>query len=113
MPVNLYGPASSKAYLRSPRIGWQERAEEALALTDPMFVAGLVLVVAGIVLIVASSIALLRSSGGKCESSGVILIGPIPIIWGTSKRVVAIMGAVTAIIILLVVLSWLAGLAGR
>jgi len=83
-----------------------------LTLTDPMFVAGLALVLVGIALIVASSIMLVRSGRGRCESSGVILIGPIPIIWGTSKRITAIMGIVTAIIILLVVLLWLASLTG-
>ena len=83
-----------------------------MTLTDPMFVAGLALVLVGIALIVASSIMLVRSGRGRCESSGVILIGPIPIIWGTSKRITAIMGIVTAIIILLVVLLWLASLTG-
>jgi uncharacterized protein (TIGR00304 family) len=79
---------------------------------DPMFVVGLVLVLAGVALVVASSIMLVRSGRGRCESSGVILIGPIPIIWGTSKKVTAIMGIVTAVVILLVVLLWLASLAG-
>jgi uncharacterized protein (TIGR00304 family) len=68
------------------------------------------LVLAGIALVVASSIMLIRSGRGRCESSGVILIGPIPIIWGTSKKVTAIMGVVTAVVILLVVLLWLASL---
>jgi uncharacterized protein (TIGR00304 family) len=77
-----------------------------------MFVVGLVLVLAGVALVVASSIMLVRSGRGRCESSGVILIGPIPIIWGTSKKVTAIMGIVTAVVILLVVLLWLASLAG-
>lgn len=79
---------------------------------DPMFVVGLVLVLAGVALVVASSIMLVRSGRGRCESSGVILIGPVPIIWGTSKKVTAIMGIVTAVVILLVVLLWLASLAG-
>jgi uncharacterized protein (TIGR00304 family) len=77
-----------------------------------MFVVGLVLVLAGVALVVASSIMLVRSGRGRCESSGVIFIGPIPIIWGTSKKITAIMGIVTAIVILLVVLLWLASLAG-
>jgi uncharacterized protein (TIGR00304 family) len=77
-----------------------------------MFVVGLVLVLAGVALVVASSIMLVRSGRGRCESSGVILIGPVPIIWGTSKKVTAIMGIVTAVVILLVVLLWLASLAG-
>jgi len=83
-----------------------------LALTDPVFITGLVLVVVGVAFLVASSIMLLRLGRGKCESSGVILIGPVPIIWGTSKRITAIMGVVTAIIILLMVLWWFASLTG-
>ncbi len=83
-----------------------------MALTDPVFITGLVLVVVGVAFLVASSIMLLRLGRGKCESSGVILIGPVPIIWGTSKRITAIMGVVTAIIILLMVLWWFASLTG-
>jgi len=79
---------------------------------DPMFVVGLLLVLVGIAIIVVSSIMLARSGRGRCESSGVILIGPVPIIWGTSRKVTAIMGIVTAVIILLVALLWLASLAG-
>jgi len=81
-------------------------------LVDPMFVVGLVLVFAGITLIVVSSIMLARSGRGRCESSGVILIGPIPIIWGTSKKITVIMGIVTAVVILLITLLWLVTLTG-
>jgi uncharacterized protein (TIGR00304 family) len=77
-----------------------------------MFVVGLVLVFAGITLIVVSSIMLARSGRGRCESSGVILIGPIPIIWGTSKKITVIMGIVTAVVILLITLLWLVTLTG-
>lgn len=79
---------------------------------DPLFFIGLLLVIIGVILIVISSIKMIKVEGSKCESSGVILIGPIPIVWGTSKKLTAIMGVVTAIIILVIALLWVASLTG-
>ncbi|MEM1872956.1 MAG: DUF131 domain-containing protein [Candidatus Nezhaarchaeales archaeon] len=73
---------------------------------------GLLLVITGLILVVISSIKMIRMSGGKCESSGIILIGPVPIIWATSKKLMAVMGIVTAIILFIVSLSWISRLVG-
>ncbi len=59
---------------------------------------GFLLVLAGIVLIVIGMIAgALRSGGGEAEAGAVVIIGPIPIIVGSSGRaalLAAVIGAV-------------------
>ena len=69
---------------------------------------GFLLVLAGIVLIVAGVIAgALRSGGGEAEAGAVIIIGPIPIVVGSSGRaalLAAIMGAVLMVLALAMIL---------
>lgn len=79
---------------------------------DLTFSIGLLLVIIGIALILLSFIKMIKTSAGRYESSGIILIGPIPIIWGTSKRLTAIMGVVTAAIMLIAILLWIVSLMG-
>ncbi|MEM0217831.1 MAG: DUF131 domain-containing protein [Candidatus Nezhaarchaeales archaeon] len=79
---------------------------------DLMFLIGLLLIVIGVILVVTSSIKMIRMSDGRYESSGIILIGPIPIVWGTSKKLMAVMGVVTAIALLIIALLWTASLIG-
>jgi uncharacterized protein (TIGR00304 family) len=75
---------------------------------------GVALVVVGIIIIVAvialSSAA--RSKKGKLQGAGVIIIGPIPIIFGTDKKsvktVVALTLALTIVVLIItVVYYWL------
>ena len=82
------------------------------ALSSSVITIGFVLILIGVALVIVSSIMLIRAGRGKYESSGVVLIGPIPIVWGTSKKVAAITGIITAIIILLLALWWLGNLIG-
>lgn len=79
---------------------------------NPVFLIGLLLVVVGVILIIISSIKITSTNKGKQESSGFILIGPIPILWGSSRKAVAIMGVIAALIILFIALSWFASLTG-
>lgn len=79
---------------------------------DVMSLIGLLLVMIGVILILISFIKMVKVSYGKCESSGVILIGPIPIVWGTSKKLTMIMGVVAAIMMLIMALSWITSLMG-
>lgn len=81
-------------------------------LMDLMFFIGLLLIIIGIALVLLSFVKMIKASAGRYESSGLILIGPIPIVWGTSKRLVAIMGIVTSILILIVILLWITSLMG-
>lgn len=74
---------------------------------------GIALFVAGIVVIITAII--IASSGnskkGKVKGAGVILIGPIPIIFGTDKNsvktVVALALALTVIMLIILVIYWL------
>jgi|WetSurMetagenome_2_1015567.scaffolds.fasta_scaffold23127_2 uncharacterized protein (TIGR00304 family) len=49
---------------------------------------GVVLVVIGIIFVISAVIlaSSRRSEGGKTKAAGVIMIGPIPIIFGTDKK---------------------------
>ena len=74
---------------------------------------GIALVVAGVIVIV---FALIRSSAGggeegKVRGAGVIMIGPIPIIFGTDKKsvrevLVLALGLVVVMLIVFVVYYW-------
>ncbi|MCL4429363.1 MAG: DUF131 domain-containing protein [Chloroflexi bacterium] len=77
------------------------------------FSLGFVLIVVGIVIIVAAVI--LASMGGskkegKVRGAGVVMIGPIPIIFGTDKKsvktVLALALALTIIALIIVVLNY-------
>jgi len=76
---------------------------------------GIVLVVVGIIAIVAAII-LASASGtkkGKVRGAGVVMIGPIPIIFGTDKKSVkeAIVLALALMIVVLIIylVLWLMG----
>jgi uncharacterized protein (TIGR00304 family) len=52
-----------------------------------LYAVGLALIFAGIIVIVAVIAASARGAGkGKVKAAGVIMIGPIPIIFGTDKK---------------------------
>jgi len=75
---------------------------------------GVALIFAGIVVIIAAIIiASARSDGkGKVKAAGVIMIGPIPIIFGTDKKsvktvLVLALALVIALIIAMLVYYWL------
>lgn len=61
---------------------------------------GFILVAIGIVIILASIIyAVLRgSSTGQVQAGGIIFIGPIPIIWGSSKEISKVLLIIASII---------------
>ena len=75
------------------------------------YVIGVVLIVVGIAIIVAVAILSSRSKGkeaGKVHGAGVIMIGPIPIVFGTDKKSVkavlslALALTIVALIVILV-----------
>jgi uncharacterized protein (TIGR00304 family) len=53
-----------------------------------LFAVGLALIVVGIIIVVLATVivAIRGASKGKVKAAGVIMIGPIPIIFGTSKE---------------------------
>jgi uncharacterized protein (TIGR00304 family) len=72
-----------------------------------LFLGGIALIFIGILLIIGAAIyqAFTQSKEGKIEAGGVVFIGPIPIIWGTSKEMTKtmlfvgmIIGAILAVL---------------
>ena len=80
----------------------------------PVFYAlGLALIVAGIIIIV-STIILISTRGagkGKVKAAGLIMIGPIPIVFGTDKKsirtVLSLALMLTIAVIIAMVIYWL------
>jgi len=76
---------------------------------------GIVLIFAGIILLIAAIIVASTRGGsekGKARGAGVIMIGPIPIIFGTDKKSVKAalalaLALVVAVIIAMLVYYWL------
>lgn len=78
-----------------------------------LYVVGVALIFAGIIVVIAVIAASARSERkGKVKAAGVIMIGPIPIVFGTDKKsvktVLALALALTvAAIVAMVVFYWL------
>jgi uncharacterized protein (TIGR00304 family) len=62
---------------------------------------GLALILIGIFAIVIGLLILAFSKSAKIESGGVVFIGPFPIIFGTSERIVYIVLAITLLLMLI------------
>ena len=74
-------------------------------LVNLLYSVGFILVIFGI-LILAMNILLQRKEGErKSEVGGVILIGPFPIVFGTSRRMMKIMLLITFIFIAIILLT--------
>jgi uncharacterized protein (TIGR00304 family) len=75
-----------------------------------MELVGLALISIGIFAIVVGLLILAFSKSTKVEGGGVLLVGPLPIIFGSSERIVYIVLAITLIIMLLylfiILFSW-------
>jgi uncharacterized protein (TIGR00304 family) len=71
---------------------------------------GLALILIGIFAIVIGLLILAFSKSTKIEGGGVVFIGPFPIIFGTSERIVYIVLAITLLLMLiylfLILFSW-------
>ena len=66
-----------------------------------LIVLGLILVIIGIAIIVVGTLlTALKAGRGEVKSGGVLLIGPFPIVWGSSSKL-ALAATVIAIIILI------------
>lgn len=70
----------------------------------PISEIGLALVILGFILafVAVVLIALRSSTGGRTRGSGVLLIGPIPIIFGTDRESAKILVALTIVLIAVV-----------
>ena len=76
------------------------------------YAVGIALVVVGIIVVVAAIV--LASMGGskkgKVHGAGVIMIGPIPIIFGTDKKsvktVLALALAITIVVLIIIIVNY-------
>ena len=96
---------------------WSEKGLAFFAL----YIIGAALVIAGVAVIVAAIVTVAtrrpkkESPGGKegrVKSAGIIMIGPIPIIFGTDKKSIKVvlilaLALVIAVIIAMVLLYWI------
>jgi uncharacterized protein (TIGR00304 family) len=71
---------------------------------------GLALILIGIFAIVIGLLILAFSKSTKIEGGGVVFIGPFPIVFGTSERIVYIVLAITLLLMLIylffILFSW-------
>lgn len=70
-------------------------------MEQQLLVAGIILVILGFILIMASS---LLSGDTNAEAGGVVFIGPIPVVFGSSKGMV-LMAAVIGLVMLALLLA--------
>jgi uncharacterized protein (TIGR00304 family) len=91
-------------------VRWREKQVDAAFF----YVLGAALIAVGIIVVVVALIfASMRGSGkGNVKGAGVIMIGPVPIIFGTDKKSVKIvlvlaLALTIAVIIAMVIFYWL------
>lgn len=84
----------------------------AMADLTVFYAAGTILVIAGIVLIILAVIRASMGNGrkeGRVRGAGVIMIGPIPIIFGTDKKsvktILALAVALSVVILIILVIN--------
>jgi len=71
---------------------------------------GWILLIGGIILVVIALVSSLQNSGSDLEqtkSRGIILIGPIPIVWGYGRKGWIIAGAIGLVLLLVWLLFFL------
>ncbi|MEM2136798.1 MAG: DUF131 domain-containing protein [Candidatus Methanomethylicia archaeon] len=69
---------------------------------------GLIFVIIGVITIFLGVIITLMRRKGEVEGGGIIIIGPFPILWGTSSKILRILSIITLLFIILIVI-WLLG----
>jgi uncharacterized protein (TIGR00304 family) len=68
---------------------------------------GIVLVILGIFILMLS---LWRAGEGRGEAGGVVIVGPVPIVFGTSQRVAATVMVLAIVLTVVALLLFLLGL---
>ncbi len=71
-----------------------------------LVIAGFALILLGVLLVFAGTLVYALSKPARVEGGGVILIGPIPIIFGTSTTM-AIVAAVVAIVLMVLAIIFM------
>ncbi|WP_456466812.1 TIGR00304 family membrane protein [Methanopyrus sp.] len=67
---------------------------------------GVVLTLLGVLLLMAAVLlAVVKSASGRGEWGGVILIGPVPVVVGSSPKM-ALLAALVALVLMVLALAW-------
>ena len=71
-----------------------------------IFTIGFALIIAGILVIIVGTLIIALKSPGETEYGGVVTIGPIPIVFGSSSEAVktAVIGAIILMVLALVIM---------
>jgi len=69
---------------------------------------GIVLIILGMFILMLS---LWRAGEGRGEAGGVVIVGPVPIVFGTSQRVAATVMVLAVVLTVVTLLLFLLGLA--
>ena len=69
---------------------------------------GIVLIILGMFILMLS---LWRAGEGRGEAGGVVIVGPVPIVFGTSQRVAATVMVLAIVLTVVTLLLYLLGLA--
>ena len=69
---------------------------------------GIVLIILGMFILMLS---LWRAGEGRGEAGGVVIVGPVPIVFGTSKRVATTVMVLAIVLTVITLLLFLLGLA--
>ncbi len=69
---------------------------------------GIVLIILGMFILMLS---LWRAGEGRGEAGGVVIVGPVPIVFGTSQRVAAMVMVLAIVLTVVTLLLFLLGLA--
>jgi len=77
-------------------------------LTLILILLGIVLIFLGVLILMLS---LWRAGEGRAEAGGVVIVGPVPIVFGTSQRIAATVMVLAIALTVVVLLLFLFGLA--
>ncbi len=69
---------------------------------------GIVLIILGMFILMLS---LWRAGEGRGEAGGVVIVGPVPIVFGTSQRIAAMVMVLAIVLTVVALLLFLLGLA--
>jgi uncharacterized protein (TIGR00304 family) len=73
-------------------------------MTAELYYAGIALIILGILIVMIGMILTILKGRGGVEGGGIVLIGPIPIIIGTSSRIIKAM-LILAIIMMMFIIA--------
>jgi uncharacterized protein (TIGR00304 family) len=69
-----------------------------------LFIVGLTLIFTGIILVLVGFLAEASKGEGRVEGGGVVVIGPIPIVFGSNWKIALILVVATIILMLIIYL---------